>query len=64
MNVCVLQFVGGEPRTVGPRQVSVALIRARLHMGLIDWEIIIYWGENEGGRRERKGVREGGLREK
>lgn len=26
LNVCVLQFVGGEPHTVGPRQPSVALI--------------------------------------
>ena len=39
-SVCV-QFVGGEPHTVGPSQASVALIRARLHMDLIDWEIII-----------------------
>lgn len=39
---CV-QFVGWEPHTVGPRQGSVALIWARLHMDLIGWEIITYW---------------------
>lgn len=53
LNVCVWRFVGGEPRTVGRRQTSAALIWARLHMDLIGWEIIIYWGENDGGRSER-----------
>ncbi len=50
--VCVLHFVGGEPHTAGLRQVSVALIRARLHMDLIGREIIIYWGENQGEVKE------------
>lgn len=59
LNICVWQFVGREAHTVGLRQASVALIRARLHMDLIGWEIIIYWGENEGGRsKSSRRVRE------
>ena len=52
--------MGGEPHTAGPKQASVALILARLHMDLIGWEIIIPRGKMRGGE-ELKEVRRGEL---